>query len=127
MKHRTYCRAQIAAIALIAPWMTSAAHAQEAAPAAEETTTGGLDEIIVTAQKRSESLQDTPLAISAINSEMIEQRGITSVAALGSAAPNLIITETPSATANPSMWRILTSQPGRASGSMTAYWSTWSQ
>jgi iron complex outermembrane receptor protein len=103
MKHRTHLRAQLAVVALIAPWMANAAHAQEAAPAAEQTTSGGLDEIIVTAQKRSESLQDTPLAISAINAEMIEQRGITSVAALGSAAPNLIITETPSATANPSI------------------------
>ena len=103
MNHRTYLRAQLAAVALIAPWMASAAHAQEAAPAAGEAASGGLDEIIVTAQKRSESLQDTPLAISAINAEAIEQRGITNVAALGSAAPNLIITETPSATANPSI------------------------
>ncbi len=103
MNHRTYLRAHLAAVALIAPWMASAAHAQETAPAAGETASGGLDEIIVTAQKRSESLQDTPLAISAINAEAIEQRGITNVAALGSAAPNLIITETPSATANPSI------------------------
>ncbi len=99
MKLRTY-RAQIAAVALIAPWIANAAQAQDAAPAAdaapaEDTASQGLSEIIVTAQKRAESLQDTPLAISAINAEAIEQRGITNVAALGSAAPNLIITETP--------------------------------
>ena len=105
MKARTHRRTQMAAIALIAPWMASAAQAQQAeqAPQAEGAASEGLTEIIVTAQKRAESLQDTPLAISAINAEMIEQRGITSVAALGSAAPNLIITETPSATANPSI------------------------
>jgi len=105
MKVRTHRRTQMAAIALIAPWIASAAQAQQAeqAPQAEDAASEGLSEIIVTAQKRSESLQDTPLAISAINAEMIEQRGITSVAALGSAAPNLIITETPSATANPSI------------------------
>lgn len=107
MKLRTY-RAQIAVMALIAPWMANAAQAQDAAPAEEaapanDAASQGLGEIIVTAQKRAESLQDTPLAISAINAEALEQRGITSVAALGSAAPNLVISETPSATANPSI------------------------
>ena len=38
-----------------------------------------LDEIVVTAQKRSERLQDVPLSISAFTEERIEQQGITSI------------------------------------------------
>lgn len=43
---------------------------------------GGLEEIVVTAQKRAESLQNTPLAVSAISAEAIEQRGITDISTL---------------------------------------------
>ena len=102
MKLRTYHRAQIAAVALIAPWMTGGAQAQQAEQA-EGTASEGLREIIVTAQKRAENVQDTPLAITAIDAQAIEQRGITSVASLSGAAPNLVIAETPAATANPSI------------------------
>lgn len=38
-----------------------------------------LDEVVVTAQKRSERLQDVPLSISAFTEERIEQQGITSI------------------------------------------------
>src|SRR4051794_29153433 len=37
------------------------------------TTSGGLEEIIVTAQKREESLQNVPLSIQAIGNERLEQ------------------------------------------------------
>lgn len=104
MKLRTHHRTQLAAIALMAPWIANAAQAQQAEPApqAEGTASAGLTEIIVTAQKRAESLHDTPLAISTINAEAIEQRGITSVAALGSAAP-------------PFFWRV-SREPRRCAG-----------
>lgn len=59
-----------------------------------------LDEIIVTAQKRSESLQATPLAISAVTAETIEQRGIADVATLTAIAPSLSVTVTGASTSN---------------------------
>lgn len=74
-----------------------------AAPAMAQTeavAVGGLEEIVVTAQKRSENLQDTPLAISAVTAEMIEQRGISDVTSLTAVAPNLSITTTGSSTSN---------------------------
>ena len=46
-----------------------------ATPAASDV---GLDEIIVTAQKRAESLQKTPLSATAFGDEQLEARGITS-------------------------------------------------
>ena len=51
-----------------------AAHAQEAAGAGADV---GLQEVVVTARKREESLQDIPIAISAISADRIERQGIT--------------------------------------------------
>ena len=50
-----------------------------------------LEEIIVTAQKRAESLQDTPISIAAFGSAEIERRGMANVAALSNVVPNLRI------------------------------------
>ena len=50
---------------------------------------GELDEIIVTARRRSESLQDTPISVAAFSAEQIEQQGITNLIDLDSAVPNL--------------------------------------
>ena len=71
-----------------------------AALAQDEPAAGGLQELIVTAQKRSESLQDTPLAISAMTAETIEARGISDISDISSAAPNLTTSITPSSTTN---------------------------
>ncbi|PTQ12328.1 TonB-dependent receptor [Sphingomonas oleivorans] len=49
----------------------AAADAQEAA--ASPAPSAGLDEIVVTAQKREESLQKVPISITAISSERLEQ------------------------------------------------------
>ncbi len=46
-----------------------------------------LEEVVVTAQKRSESVQDIPLAVTALSSDMLDERGITDMASLVSAVP----------------------------------------
>lgn len=48
--------------------------------AAEAEAQTSVAEIIVTAQKRAESLQQVPVAITAITSAGLEQRGITGLA-----------------------------------------------
>ncbi|MHB9880229.1 TonB-dependent receptor [Pacificimonas sp. ICDLI1SI03] len=60
----------------------------------------GLQEIVVTAQKRAENLQDTPLAVSAITADALEARRIVDVSDITSSAPNLTTTTTPSSTNN---------------------------
>lgn len=50
---------------------------------------GGLADIIVTATKRSENLQDVPVSISAIGNEQLASRGVTTSNDLGSVVPNL--------------------------------------
>lgn len=67
---------------LVLPW---AAHAQ---PVAEnEAVEAG--EIIVTAQKREQSLQDVPLSISAITGDVLQQRGINDISTLGTSVSGL--------------------------------------
>jgi iron complex outermembrane receptor protein len=59
--------------------------------AQESAVSGGdtLEEIVVTAQKRVEDIQQVPIAITAINAETLEQRGTTSLAQLSNIAPNV--------------------------------------
>lgn len=53
-----------------------------------------LDEIVVTAQRRAENLQETPLAVSAITGEGLESAGVKSVIDLSATVPSLQITNT---------------------------------
>jgi iron complex outermembrane receptor protein len=69
------------------------AHAQTATPAAAgEAVTGGIEDIVVTAQKRAERVQDVPIAITALSADTIERTGIRSTADLNVATPGLNIT-----------------------------------
>ena len=53
----------------------------------------GLDEIIVTAQKRSETLFDVPTSISAISGERLEALRVNSLSDLASFVPGLSVTD----------------------------------
>jgi outer membrane receptor protein involved in Fe transport len=53
------------------------------------TPAGGLSEIIVTAQKRSSALQDTPISISAFSGDDLQDRGITNFAGLAGSVPSV--------------------------------------
>ncbi|QGP81207.1 TonB-dependent receptor [Sphingobium sp. CAP-1] len=66
-------------------WVASPAHAQEEA----QTPSGGIAEIVVTAQKRAENVQDVPIAISAFTSEALQERAVGSVSQLSAIAPNV--------------------------------------
>src|SRR5271167_738389 len=67
-----------------------AAPARAADAAVEET--GGLTEIVVTAEKRSENLEVVPASISAFTSKTLDQQGIASVQDLTNYAPGLYYT-----------------------------------
>jgi len=62
-----------------------------AAPAMAQSGSAGqgLGEIVVTASKRSENLQDVPISISAIGAEQLASRGVTGSTDLGNVVPNL--------------------------------------
>ena len=58
----------------------------QAAPAAESS--GGLEEVVVTARYRAENLQQTPIAITAITAQDIEAKGFTSTNDIALSVPN---------------------------------------
>lgn len=68
---------------------------------AQQTDVGTVEEandyrvIVVTAQKREQNVQDVPIAISALTSEFLESRDISSIDDLGSLAPNVKIERAP--------------------------------
>jgi iron complex outermembrane recepter protein len=62
----------------------------QTAPAADTD-----DEIVVTAQKREERLQDVPISISVQSGDQLENSGLSQFIALQARVPNLSITDTP--------------------------------
>ncbi len=56
-----------------------AAFAQEAPPSAPAATTGGLEEIVVTAQKRVENLQDVPISVQVLDTKALEQLNVGNI------------------------------------------------
>ena len=84
---RTSKSVLLAGIAMIG--ISEPAFAQSAA--ADESSDGNLEEIVVTAQKREENLQQAPLAISAVGSAQLELRGLSEIKDLGAIAPNVAV------------------------------------
>ncbi|MEI4509409.1 TonB-dependent receptor [Sphingopyxis sp. CCNWLW253] len=72
------------------------AHAQETAPTADEATSDNSGEIIVTARRREEALQDVPISVSAISGESLERSGVTDIQGLQYRTPSLSITSSQS-------------------------------
>lgn len=86
--------ASAATLALTA--FSASAMAQDAAPATATTSemsenAEGLGEIVVTAQRREESLQKAAVAVTAISGEALINAGVTDVAGLNKFAPSLLI------------------------------------
>ncbi|WP_373084494.1 TonB-dependent receptor plug domain-containing protein, partial [Zhongshania sp.] len=52
-----------------------------------------LEEVIVTAQKREQNLQNVPMAVSAFGREMLEENNVSSIRDLTQLVPSLRITE----------------------------------
>jgi len=62
--------------------------AQADAPAPAERP---VEEIVVTAQFREQRLQDTPIAITAVTGETLEQRGSSNLADVATSAPSVVL------------------------------------
>lgn len=84
MTDHRFDRAAVACGVMLA-LASAAAGAQESA---------SLDEIVVTAQKRQESLQDVPIAVSAVGGAKIAEAGILKIEDLKNYVPTLFMTET---------------------------------
>ncbi len=70
---------------------TTAPSSQSTGASSQNTAASGdrVQEIVVTAEFRKENLQNTPIAITSINSRMLEARGQTNITQVAAQAPNV--------------------------------------
>lgn len=76
--------------------LANQAHGQAQDPAAASTGAdeqAGIQEVVVTARKMSESVQDIPLAIDVLDAATLAQRGIVNVQSLQGQLPSIAIGE----------------------------------
>ena len=55
-----------------------------------DQASGALEEIVVTARKRSENLQDTPIALTALTQAGLEERQMNNISSIDRFAPNVV-------------------------------------
>jgi iron complex outermembrane receptor protein len=82
------------ALAVSASALPSIAYAQatttpDAADTADTPPESGLNDIVVTARRREENLQDVPIAVTAFTTEVLEQKAITDRTSLADNTPSL--------------------------------------
>ncbi len=65
----------------------------EKAPAARKAQATALEEVIVTARRRAENIQETPIAVTAISGESLREQGIVNTSELTKSVPSLQINE----------------------------------
>jgi iron complex outermembrane receptor protein len=92
MRHSTIRRAFFATAAVLASSGTAFAQTQTAA-----ASTSGIETVVVTAQYKTQNIQSTPLAISAVTAQDLDQRGISDISQLASTVPALTLNKTPGA------------------------------
>ncbi len=78
-------------LAALMACMGFAAAASTAGAADTDASAGTLQEIVVTAEYRSEKLQQTALSITALNGDALAERNITNLESLAQAVPNLTL------------------------------------
>ncbi len=84
----TLCTCSVALSALCLP---AAANAQDAAAKDDAVAPSGLQEIVVTAQKREQRLQDVPVAVTALGRDALEANKIDTIRDLSAFVPNLTV------------------------------------
>jgi len=82
MRRGAICCTALTAVSLVS---------QPALAQAETDDDSGLDVIIVTAQKREQSLQDVPIAVTAIGGEALKANRVTNVVDLSGLAPGVTV------------------------------------
>src|SRR6202161_4331733 len=72
---------------------------------AQETNQPTLTEIIVTAQKRQQNIQDVPISVIALSAQQLKDGGVTDIKNLQALTPGLTVTSTTSETVTPARIR----------------------
>ena len=93
LRNRMACTASVVAIGAA---LTAGSAFAQGAPAPEQAASGAntVGEVVVTAQFREQNVQQTPIAITAVNAAMLERRGQTSIDQVANQAPNVSLKQT---------------------------------
>lgn len=106
----------LAAMGLLGTAMSTSTYAY-AADNGTADEDAGIAEIIVTAQKREQSLQDVPISITALSEDALKSNRIQSILDLGALVPNVYMVELAGGRRNPSITmrgaQIATTNPGQ--------------
>jgi len=96
MRTTTHLLRATSALSIVIAFAATPATAQTTPQREQAQTddTGGVPDIVVTAQKRTERLQDTPISITAVTGETLADRGSGTIASLGNMTPNLVYNTT---------------------------------
>lgn len=92
------CGLMVAALCLVAPLVSLADLTEEFPPTKHKGRGLVLEEVFVTARKREERLQETPVAVTALGAESLKEAGIASITDLQGAVPSLQFGESGSKT-----------------------------
>jgi iron complex outermembrane receptor protein len=76
------------------PGLTEEAATPEGQAQSQQAESHGLEEIVVTAQRRSENLQSVPIAVTVLSAADLAEKGVDSVELLASTVPGLTFAET---------------------------------
>lgn len=83
------CRHQFSIVGFMVISSLALNHAKAQTVAAPADQGAGLEEIVVTAQKRTQSLQDVPISVNAFNAQTLARGNITSLIDLREVSPSL--------------------------------------
>ncbi len=75
---------------------TSGPNASSAASASSYDAPRSVDEIVVTAQKRTENLQNVPIVVTTVTHQLLQDSGVKDIKDLALLAPGLLVTSTSS-------------------------------
>lgn len=89
MRITAISRAASAAVLSLAAGLATPAFAQSG----PQDQTSALDDVIVTAQRREQSIQDVPIAITAFNAETLERTAATGISDVAAKAPGVTLTQ----------------------------------
>jgi len=77
-----------ACVVMLGAALSAQAQQTSPTPAATETS-GGLEEIVVTAERREENIQNVPIAVTAFTADAMQSRNIVDIKSLGNLTPGV--------------------------------------
>lgn len=116
MKTVTLTRLALLSATAMAGLVTAPVHAQDA-PQAAEAEVEADDTIVVTATRRSISLQDVPINIAAVSAKQLEEKGINDIRDLANFTPGVTVLDTGSRSASKIVLRGLSANDSGIGGS----------